>query len=60
MSRQLEFWTPEQPPPPAAPRWKDLKLDAEERTAVIALLVRMISKAVHPRPAHEKEEPLHE
>jgi hypothetical protein len=56
--RQLEFWTAEQPLPPGAPQWKDL--NAEEHTTVIALLVRMITKAVHPRPTHEKEEKLNE
>jgi hypothetical protein len=50
----LEFWITEQPTPPGALPWKDL--NAEERTAVIALLVRMITKAAHPRPDRKKEE----
>jgi len=40
--------------PPGMLRWKDL--DAEERTTVIALLARMITKAVHPKLTHQKEE----
>ena len=54
MPHQLEFWAAEQNPPPAGPIWTDL--DAEERTAVIALLVRMITKAVHPQLALTIEE----
>jgi hypothetical protein len=54
MPYQLEFWTAVQNRPPAGLIWMDL--DAEERTAVIALLVRMITQAVHPRPVPSMEE----
>lgn len=53
MPRQLEFWATEQPP--SMPRWEDL--EAEERIAVIALLVRMITRAVHPKLTHQEENP---
>lgn len=54
MPHQLEFWTTEQPPPPVATAWKDL--DAEQRTALITVLARMIANAVYPQRTHENEE----
>jgi hypothetical protein len=39
---------------PGMLQWKDL--EAEERTAVIALLVRMITEAVNPPLTHQKED----
>lgn len=54
MPRQLEFWTTEQPMPPGMLLWKDFEV--EERTTVITLLARMITKAVHPPLTHQKEE----
>ena len=51
---QLEFWAAEQNPPPTGLIWMDL--DAEERTAAIGLLARMITRAVHPQRVPEIEE----
>lgn len=58
MSHQMEFWILEHAPPPSVPAWKDL--GAEERTALVAILVRMIAKAVDPQLIHETEEQSHE
>ncbi len=54
MPRQLEFWTAEQSPPPAERIWTDL--EAEERTAVVTILVRMITQAVNPQLIPRTEE----
>jgi len=40
--------------PPGALLWKDL--EAEERTTVITLLARMITKVVRPPLTHQKED----
>jgi hypothetical protein len=58
LPHQLEFWTTEQHPPAIAPPWKDL--DAEARTVMIAILVRMITKAVYPQMKRGDEEKEHE
>ncbi len=54
MSHQLEFWATEQNRPPAGLIWTEL--DAKQRTAVIALLARMIGRATHAQRIHEGEE----
>lgn len=54
MPHQLEFWTTEQSPPPAEQLWMDL--EAEERMAVVTILVRMITQAIHPQLIPRTEE----
>ena len=54
MPQQLEFWITEEPRPPASSRWEEL--DIEQRTALTALLARIISKVVHPQQTHEVKE----
>ena len=58
MPYQMEFWPPEQPPPPVPLVGEDL--GAEQRAPLIAVLVRMIAKAVDPKRTHETEEESHE
>ena len=54
MPHQLEFWIREESPSLVLPVW--VELDAEQRAALIALLTRVISKAVHPQPIDDHEE----
>ena len=54
MPHQFEFWTTEPPTPPGELLWKSL--NAEERAALIAVLVRMITRTVGPRMIPENEE----
>ena len=49
MQRQLGLWPEEEPN-----IWEDL--DPEAKEAVIALLSRLIGKAVRPKPQEEKNE----
>lgn len=53
---QLHLWITE--PPPQASVWMDL--EAEERTALISALTRIIAKTVHLEPTHETQENNHE
>ncbi len=56
MPHPLHLWITE--PPPEASPWKDL--EAEERSALITTLTRIIAQAVHPEPTHKTQEENHE